>query len=179
MIPIRQGEWIGESVVLRRTINRKTGVIMSEDYTSTLNYEDINRSFEGNSPKEVLTVFFYWDNYRPKFMMNYVEASTDQDSYLAITQEMLNNYLNDQQLIPRSTYRKAIEEGVRTITYGAHTSLAAQKKSHKFITNITLAEKHESALLLCHKLVNTYAPLCTIFGDHCGRSVNWGRTFST
>ena len=55
-------------------------------------------------------------------------------------------------LIPRSSYRKAIGEGVRTITYGAHTSLAAYKKSHKFITNITTAERHEAALLLCHKL---------------------------
>ena len=59
---------------------------------------------------------------------------------------------NDPMLIPRSTYRKAIGEGVRTITYRAPTSLAAQKKSSKFITNITTAEKHEGALLLCHKL---------------------------
>ena len=41
---------------------------------------------------------------------------------------------------------------MRTITYGAHTSLAAYKKSHRFITNITTAERHEAALLLCHKL---------------------------
>ena len=92
-------------------------------------------------------------------MFNYVEASTDQESYLAITQELLNIYLNDPQLIPRSTYRKAIGDGVRTITNGAHTSLAAQKKSHKFITNITTAERHEAALLLCHKLA-TLMPRC-------------------
>ena len=124
--PPRGVDW--ESVVLRRTLNRKTGVVMSEDYTSVLNDDDVNRPFEGNSPKEVLTVFFYWDSYRPNVMLNYVEASTDQDSYLAITQELLNIYLNDQQLIPRSTYRKAIGEGVRTITYGAHTSFSSSKE---------------------------------------------------
>ena len=49
-------------------------------------------------------------------------------------------------------YRKAIGEGIRTITYGAHTSLAASKKSRKFVTNITTADRHQPALLLCHKL---------------------------
>ena len=43
-------------------------------------------------------------------------------------------------------------EGIRTITYGAHTSLAAVQKSHKFVSNITTAENHQPALLLCHKL---------------------------
>ena len=132
------------TVVLRRTINRKTGVVMSEDYISSLSDDEVNRGFQGHLPKEVLTVFFYWDSYRPQISVNYVEASTDQESYLAITQDLLNLYLNDPLLIPRSSYRKAIGEGVRTITYGAHTSLAAQKKSHKFIKkNITTAKKHE------------------------------------
>ena len=95
----------------------------------------------------MLTIFFYWDSYRSQVLVNFVEASIDQDSYLAVTQDLLNIYFNDPMLIPRSTYRKAIGEGVRTITYGAHTSLAAYKKSHKFITNITTAERHEAALL--------------------------------
>ena len=105
-----------------------------------------------DEPKQVLTVFCYWDSYRPHVSIKYIEASTDQELYLAITQDLLNLYLNDPMLIPRSSFRKAIGEGVRTITYGAHTSLAAQKKSHKFITTITTAERHEAALLLCHKL---------------------------
>ena len=121
---------------------------MSEDYIASLADEEINRQFYGKLPKEVLTGFFYWDSHRPQASINYVAASTDPESYLAITQDLLNIYLNDPLLIPRSTYRKAIGEGVRTITYGAHTSLAAYKKSHKFITNITTAERHESALLL-------------------------------
>ena len=148
--PPRGVDW--DSVVLRRTVNRKTGVVMSEDYIASLDEEDLTRPFRGHVPKEVLTIFFYWDNYRSQVSLNYVEASIDQDSYLAVTQDLLNIYLNDPMLIPRSTYRKAIGEGVRTITYGAHTSLAAYKKSHRFITNITTAERHEMALLLCHKL---------------------------
>ena len=148
--PPKGVDW--STVVLRRTINRKTGVVMSEDYIASLADEEINRQFQGKLPKEVLTVFFYWDSQRPHASINYVAASTDPESYLAITQDLLNIYLNDSVLIPRSTYRKAIGQGVRTITYGAHTSLAAYKKSHKFITNITTAERHEAALLLCHKL---------------------------
>ena len=148
--PPKGVDW--DSVVLRRTVNRKTGVVMSEDYIASLEEEDLNRPFRGHVPKEVLTIFFYWDNYRSQVSVNYVEASIDQESYLAVTQDLLNIYFNDPVLIPRSTYRKAIGEGVRTITYGAHTSLAAYKKSHKFITNITTAERHELALLLCHKL---------------------------
>ena len=148
--PPRGVEW--DSVVLRRTVNRKTGVVMSEDYIASLEEEELNRPFRGHVPKEVLTIFFYWDSERSQVLVNYVEASIDQDSYLAITQDLLNLYFNDPMLIPRSTYRKAIGEGVRTITYGAHTSLAAYKKSHKFITNITTAERHETALFLCHKL---------------------------
>ena len=144
--PPKGVDW--STVVLRRTINRKTGVVMSEDYIASLNDEEVNRQFQGHLPKEVLTVFFYWDSYRPQVSVNYVAASTDQESYLSITQDLLNIYLNDPLLIPRSSYRKAIGEGVRTITYGAHTSLAAHKKSHKFITNITTAEKHEAALLV-------------------------------
>ena len=167
--PPRGMEW--DSVVLRRTVNRKTGVVMSEDYIASLEEEDLNRPFRGHVPKEVLTIFFYWDSYRSQVTVNYVEASIDQDSYLAVTQDLLNIYFNDPMLIPRSTYRKAIGEGVRTITYGAHTSLAAYKKSHKFITNITTAERHEMALLLCHKLA-TLMPRSAIFGNHCRSSIN-------
>ena len=148
--PPKGVDW--NTVVLRRTINRKTGVVMSEDYIASLDEQDVNRQSQGHLPKEALTIFFYRDSYRPQVSVNYVAASIDQESYLAITQDILNIYLNDPLLIPRSSYRNAIGEGVRTITYGAHTSLAAYKKSHKFVTNITTAEKHETALLLCHKL---------------------------
>ena len=141
-----------ESVVVRRTINRKTGVVMAEDYTEELTENTINRPFKGHSPKEVLTVFFYWDPERTDHMVNYIACSLDLEMYLSITSELLNLLLNDPHLVPRSSYRKAIGEGVRTITYGAHTSLAALQKSHKFVTNITTADNHQRVLLLCHKL---------------------------
>ena len=141
-----------DSVVVRRTINRKTGVVMAEDYTEELNEVTINRPFKGHSPKEVLTVFFYWDPERTDHMVNYIACSLDLEMYLSITSELLNLLLNDSHLVPRSSYRKAIGEGVRTITYGAHTSLAALQKSHKFVTNITTADNHQRVLLLCHKL---------------------------
>ena len=141
-----------DSVVVRRTINRKTGVVMAEDYTADLTEVTINRPFKGHSPKEVLTVFFYWDPQRLDLMVNYIECSLDLELYLSITGELLNLFLNDSHLVPRSSYRKAIGEGVRTITYGAHTSFAAVQKSHKFVTNVTTAENHQSVLVLCHKL---------------------------
>ena len=57
--------------------------------------------------------------------------------------------------MPRSTYRKAIGEGVRTITYGAHTSNAASGKSGKHVTLITESVKHNATLTLCHRLATT------------------------
>ena len=141
-----------DSVVVRRTINRKTGVVMAEDYTEELTEITLNRPFKGHSPKEVLTVFFYWDPDRTEHMVNYIACSLDLELYLSITSELLNLFLNDTHLVPRSSYRKAIGEGIRTITYGAHTSLAALQKSHKFVPNITTADNHQHALLLCHKL---------------------------
>ena len=81
-------------------------------------------------------MFFYWDPERTDILVNYVACSLDLELYLNITSELLNLYLNDHHLVPRSSYRKAIGEGARTITYGAHTSLAALQKSHKFVTNI-------------------------------------------
>ena len=61
-------------------------------------------------------------------------------------------YGNDPKLIPRSTYRKNVGEGIRTITYGAHTSLVASERSGKFVTNVTTAVGHEVCLMKCHKL---------------------------
>ena len=146
------GEFHGIQWVVRRTINRKTGVVMAEDCTEELTEITLNRPFKGHTPKEVLTVFFYWDPERTDHMVNYIACSLDLEMYLSITSELLNLLFNDPHLLPRSSYRKAIGEGVRTFTYGAHTSLAALQKSHKLVTNITTADNHQRVLLLCHKL---------------------------
>ena len=50
-----------DSVVVRRTIDRKTGVAMAEDVRCSLDAAQIHRPFKGESPKEVLTVFFSWE----------------------------------------------------------------------------------------------------------------------
>ena len=146
-----------DSVVVRLTINRKTGVVMAEDYTADLTDLTINRPFKGHSPKEVLTVFFYWDPERTDILVNYVACSLDPELYLSIMSELLNLFLNDHHLVPRSTYRKAIGEGVRTITYGAHTSLAAVQKSHKFVTNITTAD-HTFTLSATVAILTSWLP---------------------
>ena len=129
------------SVIVRRTINRKTGVVMAEDYTAELDESTLNRPFKGSSPKEVLTVLFYWGPERINAMVNYVARSLDHESYMDITGELLNAYMD----ITGELLNVYLNDQ-------AHTSLAASKKSHKFVTYITTADKHQSALMLCHKL---------------------------
>ena len=115
-----------DSVLVRRTIDRKTGVVMAEDVRCSMDQSQLHRSFKGKSPKEVLTVFFSWEE-TPTAHAG-VASPGDKTRYDAISEELLQQYSQNIRLIPRSTYRKAIGEGVRTITYGAHTSNAASGK---------------------------------------------------
>ena len=65
----------------------------------------------------------------------------------------------------KSSYGKVIREGIRTVTCGAHASLAAQKKSHMFVTHVTTGEMCEIALKLCRKpatLMPQFAPYLAI-----------------
>ena len=84
-----------------------------------------------------------------------IAAPGDKARYDAISAEILQQYSQNIRLIPRSTYRKAIGEGVRTITYGAHTSNAASGKSGKHVTLITESVNHHPTLTLCHRLATT------------------------
>ena len=102
-------EW--ESVVLRRTIDRHTGVA--------------------------------------------IKAPSPRDTHQPIVSELVQRYSSDKKLLPRSTHRKAIGKGVRTITYGAHTSDAASGKSGRHVTKITEADIHQPTLTLCHRLAMT------------------------
>ena len=70
-----------------------------------------------------------------------------------ITNDLFNLYANDPKLIPRSTYRKNVGEGMRTITCGAHASLIASERSGKFVTDVTTAVGHEVCLAKCQILV--------------------------
>ena len=60
-----------DSVVVRRTIDRKTGVVMAEDVRCSLDAALIHRPFKGESPKEVLIVFFSWDPSRENLQRKY------------------------------------------------------------------------------------------------------------
>ena len=108
-----------DSVLVRRTIDRKTGVVMSEDVCCSLNQAQLNRPFKGESPKEVLTVFFSWEENPTVHALSAVTSPGDKTRYEAISEELLQQYSQNIRLIPRSTYRKAIGDGVRT-TYGAY-----------------------------------------------------------
>ena len=125
---------------------------MAEENIHELSPEEQTRSFMGKVPKEVLTIFFYWDGARVLPSLNTVKATKGKSQYLSLTNDLFNLYENDSKLIPRSTYRKNVGEGIRTITYGAHTSLVASERSGKFVTNVTTAVGHEICLAKCHKL---------------------------
>ena len=144
-----------DSVLVRRTIDRKTGVVMSEDVCCSLDQTQLHRPFKGESPKEVLTVFFSWQETPTVHEVSVVEPPGDKVRYEAISEELLQQFSQNIRLIPRSTYRKAIGDGVRTITYGAHTSNAASGKSGKHVTLITESVNHGPTLTLCHRLATT------------------------
>ena len=111
-----------DSVVVRRTIDRKTGAVMAEDVMCSLNTTQLTRPFKGESPKKVLTVFFSWEETPMVQSISTVVSPGDKKRYEAISVERLQHYSQNLRLIPRSTYRKAIGEGVRTITCGAQAS---------------------------------------------------------
>ena len=121
----------------------------------------------GKIPKEVLTIFFYWDGARVLPSINAVKATKGKSQYLNITNDLFNLYGNDPKLIPRSTYRKNVGEGIRTITYGAHTSLVASERSGKFVTNVTTAVGHEVCLAKCHKLATLMPEKISLFEYYC------------
>ena len=137
-----------DSVLVRRTIDRKTGVVMSEDVRCSMDQTQLHRAFKGESPKEVLTVFFSWEETPTVHAMSVVSHPGDKTRYDAISAELLQQYSQNIRLIPRSTYRKAIGEGVRTITYGSG-------KSGKHVTLITESVNHGPTLTLCHRLATT------------------------
>ena len=144
-----------DSVLVRRTIDRKTGVVMAEDVRCSMEQAQLQRSFKGEVPKEVLTVFFSWQETPTVHATSIITSPGNKTRYEAISGELLHQYSQNIRLVPRSTYRKAIGEGVRTITYGAHTSNAASGKSGKHVTLITESVNHGPTLTLCHRLATT------------------------
>ena len=141
-----------DQILVRRTVDRRTGVVIAEENVHDLTIEEQTRKLLGQVPKEILTIFFYWDGDRVLPSVNTVRATKGKSQYLTLTNDLFNMYGNDPKLIPRSTYRKNVGEGIRTITYGAHTSVVASDRSGKFVTNVTTAVGHEVCLMKCHKL---------------------------
>ena len=86
------------------------------------------------SPKRGLDCVF-WSTQRESALLNFTEASTDHNMYMEITRALINYCFNGTQLIPKPSCRNAIGDGVCIITYGVHTSLAAQKKPQELVTN--------------------------------------------
>ena len=104
-----------------------------------------------------MTVFFSWEETPTAHAMSVVASPGDKTRYEARS-ELLQQYSQNIRLIPRSTYRKAIGEGVRTRTYGAHTSNAASGKSGKHVTLITESVNHGPTLTLCHRATTMPQP---------------------
>ena len=100
-------------------------------------------------------MFFSWEENPIVQAMSTVTSPGAKTRYEAISVELMQQYSQNLRLIPRSTYRKAIGDGIRTITYGAHTSNAASGKSGKHVTLITESMNHNPTLTLCHRLAAT------------------------
>ena len=63
-----------DSVVVPRTVDRRTGVVIAEEVMCHLEPKQRQRPFQGKSPKEVLTVFFSWNDNPPPVRAYAVEA---------------------------------------------------------------------------------------------------------
>ena len=50
-----------DQILVRRTIDRRTGGVIGEESVHDLPVEEQTRRLLGRAPKEILTVFFYWD----------------------------------------------------------------------------------------------------------------------
>ena len=75
-----------------------------------------------------------------------VRRTVDRRTGVVIAEENVHA-LNPQDQAPRSSYQEAPGEGVRTITYGAHTSRAASDRSGRCVTHVTFACGREVCLL--------------------------------
>ena len=72
---------------------------MAEENVHELSTDEQTRRFLGKVPKEVLTIFFYWDGARVLPWINAVEATKDKSQFLNITNDLFNMYGNDPKLM--------------------------------------------------------------------------------
>ena len=64
-----------DQVLIRRTVDRRTGVVLPEEHVHSLSAEEQTRRLSGNVPKETLTVFLFWDGERSLPSLNVVKAT--------------------------------------------------------------------------------------------------------
>ena len=72
---------VWDQVLVRRTVDRRTGVVIAEENVHDLPKEDQTRRLLGEVPKEVLTVLFYWDGDRISPSLNVVRATKGKSLY--------------------------------------------------------------------------------------------------
>ena len=82
-----------DQILVRRTIDRRTGVVMAEENVHELPVEEQNRRLLGQVPKEILAIFFYWDGDRVLPSINAVKATKGKSQYLALTNDLFNMYV--------------------------------------------------------------------------------------
>ena len=90
-----------DSVVVRRTIDRKTGVVMAEDVRCSMDEAQIHRPFKGESPKEVLTVFFSWEETPVVQSVSSVAEPGNKARYDAISAEILEQCSQNHPVMRR------------------------------------------------------------------------------
>ena len=151
-----------DQVLVRRTIDRRTGVVMAEENIHELSTDEQTRRFVGKVPKKVLTIFFYWDGARVLPAINAVKATKGKSQYLTITNGMrmiLNSFLD------QPTEKMWVREFEPSPT--EHTLLfVASERSGKFVTNVTTAVGHE-IFAKCHKLAPNAREI-SLSKHHCG-----------
>ena len=90
-----------DSVLVRRTIDRKTGVVMAEDVCCSMDQTQLHRSFKGESPKEVLTVFFSWEETPTSYAMSVVASPGDKTRYDAISGRVAATIFTEHSAHPK------------------------------------------------------------------------------
>ena len=80
-----------DQILVRRTVDRRTGVVIAEENVHDLTSEDQTRRLLGRVPKEILTVFFYWDGDRILPSVNVVRATKGKSLYLSLTNDVFQH----------------------------------------------------------------------------------------
>ena len=90
-------------MLVRRTFDRRTGVVIAEEIVHSLPLDEQARTLDGATAKENLTVFFTWDGGRSSPVIQAVKGPKARSTYTNQTNESFNAYVNASRLLPRSS----------------------------------------------------------------------------